>query len=176
MSKVTSSRARLGDKAKARAMYVMGISPDEIASILSLPSSESVTNWARKDNWQIERTKQLDVITSSLIQQLLDKDKAVLGDLQTIQEKAISSIKAKSGKGGVTPQKFSEATNSYIAAHDAIKKIENSAIVSSVLNDVLQIILEEVTDRTTLSRMGEKFRKVFTKYSDNRIFTRTDEE
>ena len=153
-------RNRLGDKARAKAMYVSGMPSGEIAKVLSLPSSETVTNWAKKEGWQEERSKQLEIITTDLMGEMLEKNKKVLEDLETIRNTAIESIE----DGTVTPQKFSEASNSYIAAIEAERKIKDEVISSSILNDVAQAILEEISDKEVLFKLGEKLRKIFLKY------------
>jgi len=143
-------------------MYVSGMPPDEIAKTLSLPGSETITNWAKREGWQEERTVQLEVITDDLMKSLLANNKRILDDLATIRTTAIESIE----DGSVVPAKYSEAANAYISATDAERKIKDEMVLTIVLNDIAQAILEEVTDKDILFRLGEKLRKIFSKYQN----------
>lgn len=169
---MNSSRDRLADKAQAKALYIAGIPPDEVAKICNLPNSETITNWARKEGWQVARTQAMENLSSSMLEDLLQKQKEKLNDLSTIMEKAINSI----SDGTAAPQKFSEASNAYINALAMEQKIKSEALQISFVTDVFQAIKDEIIDPTALFRIGERLRKVLEKYKQTSSIARESDD
>lgn len=166
-SKDSYKRATLYQKAQAKAMYLSGQLPDDIAKELSLGSSEVITNWAKKEMWIEERDKVLQKTTADRLQELLKQQEDKIRELREIQDKAFKSISGETP--AVQPQKFSEASNAYINALEMERKIKIEALQVSFISDVAQILKEEVQDRNLLMKIADRFRGLFQKYQQKSL-------
>jgi len=147
-------------KADAKAMFLAGYKPRQIAEKLGLSSGDTVTGWALRENWHEEREKILTKQTSARLQELLKTQGKDLGELQTIREKAIDAV----NHGTVTPTKFSEAVNAYISALDMERKLKVEALQLTFVNDIAVILREEIEDREILIRIAKRLTSLFEQY------------
>jgi hypothetical protein len=152
-------------KAQAKAMFLAGYQVKKIAEKLNIPNHETISGWAFRENWHEEREKVLDQSTKLRLQDLLSENDAHVSDLKSIREKAISAINEES----VVPQKFSEATNSYITALDMERKLKMEALQISFINDIAIILREEIDDKLILAKIANRLNATFERYQNKSL-------
>lgn len=153
-------RASLHEKAHAKAMYLAGYYPDDIAKYLNLNSSEVITNWARKEGWMPERDEVLKKTTADRLQELLKQQEDRVSELGVIRDKAFAPIKDDS----LSPTKFIEASSAYLSALEMERKIKVEALQISFVSDVAEIIKSKIHDQNLLVEIAHEFRKLFERY------------
>lgn len=147
-------------KAEAKALFIDGNSPKMIAELLGMNSPESISNWARKEDWYSERDAHLQRTTNDRLQDLMEHQERVIQELQVIRNKAFESIE----NGNVAPARYSEAANAYLASLDMERKIKLEALQISFINDVANILKEEISDKGLLIKIARRFRALFETY------------
>lgn len=152
-------------KAQAKAMFISGQNPKEIAEALGMNSPESISNWARQEDWYALRQVTLESATNSKLQELLASQEKTIGELDIIKKKAYESI----NNGNTAPQRFSEATNAYIAALEMERRLKMEALQLNFINEVGNILREEIVDplppaKTLLIQIARRFRSLFDRY------------
>ena len=143
-------------RAEAKAHFLAGKNPDAIDKLLDLVSGRS-RQWALKYGWMGERDVVLEKTTQTRLQELLKEHEEIIGELNTIKEKAYDPIY----NDEVIPKKFSEASSAYLNTVEVIRKIRTDSIHESFMNDLIEACRELITDNDLLFRVGERFREIY---------------
>ena len=170
--KDSKKRVSLFIKMQARAMYIAGHSPIDIAKAVGIAHEQQITNWAAKEDWDVERDKILGLTTSELIRDMLKSQKESFDGLKTIRQRAIDAIRNED----VSPQKYSEATNAFIASLEMEYKIKSESLQVSFINDVAQVLKTKIQDRQLLTEIANELRKVFEKYQTRMLPSQASKE
>jgi len=148
-------------KAEVKALYIAGYSPKQIAKRFNLKSTSIITDWANQEHWKEERDLVLRKSTDARLAAIMQQQQEALEELQTIKDKAINAIESDT----VQPQKFSEATNSYIAALDMERKLKDEGIQISIVMEIAQILKNRITDKKLLMEIASDFRAMMGKHN-----------
>jgi hypothetical protein len=155
-------------RAQARALYVSGHNPEDIASALNLKDVELIRTWADRENWDSERDKVLSSSYNDLLQIMKNGQAEEFAGLRLIKNKSIEAIK-RGADGGVTPTRFNEATSAFMQALEIEYRLKSEAIQVSFLNDVASVLKLKIQDRQLLTDIGEALREVLDKYRQRRL-------
>ena len=170
--KDSKKRVSLFIKMNAKAMYIAGHSPIDIAKAVGIAHEQQITNWAAKEDWDIERDKILGLTTSELVRDMLKSQRESFDGLRTIRQKAIDAIRNED----VNPQKYSEAANAFISSLEMEYKIKSESLQVSFINDVAQVLKTKIQDRQLLTEIANELRKVFEKYQQRILPPSTSKE
>lgn len=163
--KDSKKRASLFIKMSAKALYIAGHGTIDIAKAVGVAHEQQIANWAAKEDWDIERDRVLGLTTSELVRDMMINQKKTFSDLKTIRQKAMDSIINEK----VNPQKYSEATNAYIASLEMEYKIKSESLQVSFINDVAQVLKTKIQDRQLLTEIANELRKIFEKYQNRQL-------
>ena len=163
--KDSKKRVSLFIKMQAKSLYIAGHSPIDIAKAVGIAHEQQITNWAAKEDWDVERDRILGLTTAELVRDMMISQKKTFSDLKTIRQKAMDSIINEN----VNPQKYSEATNAYIASLEMEYKIKSESLQVSFINDVAQVLKIKIQDRSLLTEIANELRRVFEKYQQRQL-------
>ena len=164
-SKDSKKRVSLFIKMQAKALYIAGHSPMDIAKAVGIAHEQQITNWAAKENWDIERDRVLDLSTSEMVKDMMNNLRKSFSDLKTFKQIAIDTVVEK----GLNPKKFSEAVNAYATAFEMEYKIKNDSLHVSFLRDVSEVLKEEIQDVQQLNRIFDKLDRVMEKHQQKQL-------
>lgn len=151
-------------KAEAKALFMSGRNPGEIEALLGLKKSR-VAQWASHYKWAIERDTLLAKTTKTRLEELMQEHEETIAELNVIRQKAYDPIFMDK----VEPHKFSEASNSYIAAVEALRKLRVDSIHESFMIDLITACRELITDQDLLARIGERFREIYNSHQTSTL-------
>jgi hypothetical protein len=168
-SKDSLKRASPYIRAQAKALYVSGHNPEDIAAALNIKDVTLVNTWASRENWGDDRDKVLSSSYNDLLQVIQNNSKEEFQGLKLIKDTAIEAIRKEEAKGGVRPVRFSEASSSYMSALEIEYKLKIEALQVNFLNDVAMVLRNKIQDRQLLAEIGEGLRSVLDKYRQRRL-------
>ena len=152
-------------KAQARALYIGGHLPEDIAKAIGFDDPVVIKTVAKRENWDVDRDMQMQAASSEILNEVVQQQRESFAGLKTIREKAIDAIR----KSTVQPTRYSEAANAYISSLELEYRIRVEALQVTFLNDVAVVLRNEIQDKDLLARIAAKLRVVFEKYQQRQL-------
>jgi hypothetical protein len=156
-------------KAEAKAMYLAGHLPEDIAAAIKIPDASIISRWAREDKWDDERTRIMSSTSSGMLDNLLKSAMETFNGLQLIKDKSLDHLKDVGTRKGIAPTKYSEIVNAYIAAVDLEYKMKTNTLHARFIAEVANVLKKRIQDRQLLSDVLNDLVNVYEGYTQKSL-------
>lgn len=154
---------------KAKALYISGEMPAEIAVKLNLPSGTIVDNWAQRLGWRADREAEMERASADHLAVIRGSQDARLAELNTMRSRAFQIIEAS------TPESYKSAADIYLNALTMEQRMKQEALQLSFIAELAQIVKEEVRDPVVINNIALRFKRLFEKSTQRIIPERSSE-
>ena len=159
-----------------KALFISGESIKNIMEKYGLSSANWIYNRAEKEGWWADKAAFLEkknkLYLDVILEGQLDNASKIIEELQAIRQGAIDPIIS----GELVPQKYSEASSSYMDAIDLERKLKTEAIHLKFIQDIAVILKEEIQDKDLLMRVALKLRVLMEKRQELALKNRSSNE
>ncbi len=158
-----------------KALFISGESIANIMKKFNLSSANWIYDRAEKENWWAEKSaffeKKNKLYLDTILDTQLDQASKIIEELQAIRQGAIDPIIS----GELIPQKYSEASTSYMDAIELERKLKTEAIHLKFIQDIAQILKEEIQDKDLLTRIVLRLRVMMDRRNDSVLKHKSNE-